>query len=149
MYLLNACFSRNWKTVPNHLSHHETGAARVSVPLPCGKRDWVGRKYSASARSLRNRHRDQTGLPGTSFVVFPHPSICDTLISKWYIPIAGGMYKMTIIVCQGCNDVIDYVDGEKVEVLYGQCPDCQLPTERQGEVIAQHQGDHHVRFVSA
>lgn len=59
------------------------------------------------------------------------------------------MYKMTIIVCQDCNDVVDYADGEKVEVLYGKCPDCQLPTEQQGEVIAHHHADCHVKSVSA
>ncbi|GMA51619.1 hypothetical protein GCM10025857_29760 [Alicyclobacillus contaminans] len=30
----------------------------------------------------------------------------------------------TIIVCQDCAEVIDYMDGEKVEVLYGKCRDC-------------------------
>jgi hypothetical protein len=56
---------------------------------------------------------------------------------------------MTIIVCQDCNDVVDYVDGEKVEVLYGKCTGCQLPTEQQGEVIVQHHLDAHVKVVSA
>ncbi|SFJ05779.1 GapA-binding peptide SR1P [Thermoflavimicrobium dichotomicum] len=29
-----------------------------------------------------------------------------------------------IIVCQHCEEVIDYVQSHKVGTLYGTCPDC-------------------------
>lgn len=31
---------------------------------------------------------------------------------------------MGTIICQGCNQVIEHFDDEKVTTLYGTCPTC-------------------------
>jgi len=36
---------------------------------------------------------------------------------------------MGTIVCQICNDVVDYFENEKVVVLYGQCTCCDKAQE--------------------
>lgn len=32
---------------------------------------------------------------------------------------------MTILVCQDCDQTIDFMEDEKVRVLYGKCSCCQ------------------------
>ncbi|WP_120189684.1 GapA-binding peptide SR1P [Ammoniphilus oxalaticus] len=32
---------------------------------------------------------------------------------------------MTVLVCQDCDQTIDYMTDEKVAVLYGKCPKCK------------------------
>lgn len=32
---------------------------------------------------------------------------------------------MTVIVCQDCDEIIDFADGNKVDVLYGKCSECR------------------------
>lgn len=31
---------------------------------------------------------------------------------------------MEVVVCQTCDEVITYMEGDKTGVLYGQCPGC-------------------------
>jgi hypothetical protein len=35
-----------------------------------------------------------------------------------------GMTVLGILICQECNEVIDYLDEEKVSKLYGKCTHC-------------------------
>lgn len=35
---------------------------------------------------------------------------------------------MTIIVCQDCDEVIEFTDADKVDVLYGKCSECRSQT---------------------
>ncbi|PRX41666.1 SR1 protein [Planifilum fimeticola] len=32
---------------------------------------------------------------------------------------------MEVIVCQSCDEIIDYLETEKAGVLYGKCPGCK------------------------
>ena len=32
---------------------------------------------------------------------------------------------MTVIVCQDCDEVIEFVEAEKVDVLWARCPECR------------------------
>jgi hypothetical protein len=36
---------------------------------------------------------------------------------------------MEVIVCQVCDEVIEYVEAEKVNILYGICVDCRAGEE--------------------
>lgn len=38
---------------------------------------------------------------------------------------------MEAIVCQSCEQVIAYVESEKVGTLYGQCPGCETDEEKE------------------
>ena len=38
---------------------------------------------------------------------------------------------MEVIVCQSCDEIIDYLDAEKTGVLYGKCPGCKEEVSRE------------------
>ncbi|MFC4766742.1 GapA-binding peptide SR1P [Effusibacillus consociatus] len=40
---------------------------------------------------------------------------------------------MTVLVCQDCEQTIDYMPDEKVRVLYGKCSFCQEAAAQQSD----------------
>lgn len=37
---------------------------------------------------------------------------------------------MEAIICQKCEQIIDYIESEKVGILYAQCPGCEVEKEK-------------------
>lgn len=42
---------------------------------------------------------------------------------------------MEIIVCQECEQVLDYVESEKAGVLYAKCTGCNSDTEKEKPMV--------------
>ncbi|WP_342778351.1 GapA-binding peptide SR1P [Melghirimyces algeriensis] len=62
---------------------------------------------------------------------------CNTLIKALsrMIPLFKGVGELEAVICQNCDEVITYLDGDKSGTLYGVCPGCHHNSDQDSDMM--------------
>nr|WP_246064852.1 GapA-binding peptide SR1P [Melghirimyces algeriensis] len=51
------------------------------------------------------------------------------------IPLFKGVGELEAVICQNCDEVITYLDGDKSGTLYGVCPGCHHNSDQDSDMM--------------